>query len=1148
MSALHPPPKIAVVIATYNRFRMLAERSLLSVTAQTRCPDILVVVDDSSREARRANAELVGGLPLGDCEVVYLENDRTAGASGAWNTALDLLVGEVDEPSRVFVAVLDDDDSWSPEYLERCAATARDHGLDMVVAGLRRFESVGGQPLLSEGPAQLRAEDFLTGNPGVQCSNLFVRLSILLAAGGFDEGLRSTTDRDLCIRIAELGTVRYGWLSEALVDHYADSDRSRLSTRGSGVKLEGLTAFWRKYIGRMTADQRRAFVNRAATLFGWRPPSDIAVVVPRDDAPRKALVLGLFADNDRPGELLDAVRELAAWRDDTLVGLDIVLLERGQRSRSRAVIDEASALLRDAGAGCFAFSIEHQNDDVGRMLLRRLASPRGRPEAGLYREALRVCCARVAAPRTGMEVWLAVGSERDGRAPHGTQVMDVLRWLGAAKVDNGRLATPYIDPPTVDALDRWIQRERIDTAEYRVRRRFSLGRVRLLGCGSEAVVFTDERMVYKCIDYWKTRMPQPQLDFLQGQVGRWADAPGLYALRHVIEDGPWALLTYDYEASTPYEGGREADLLSLLDGCREVGVVCNNVHPKNLVVTESDVKLIDYGADIRPWTPLGFEHMARRAFLACRHAAHPDLQALMRRALTDEQLPEMTGYSDFRAQLGEVSSQHRRTAEDAYGEAPPHPPIQLYVGVITSEPSMLRPLLQGLVLLGASDRLRGLAALVLDNGSPPQELDAVVREARRAGLNIAVIDEARQRRDTVAGAFGATYRDRPRGQVGIAMARTILQRYLGEVLVADAGSFGWILDDDMRVDARAHAYLSWLPAFREQGTDVLIGTYEGSSPNPPLNGLRVHLVDLLHNLHWLRNLPEKMVLPDRTTENAALRARFPDYYYDLSRKHTGHLEMPHWLEPAFPGETVREAYSRLLNGTVGLLNGDPLTRPIITPPPSDPLASAKDSVNRGGCTFILNHRALIETPNSITTIHGREARRSDMVWAIVNRYYRHMRIQAVAFPIHHVGRVNATPSLNVEKVQGELVGSTLYAGLTEFLRARPCHELDFSREETDEVCKLADRHLARRWRMLEQSFHRIAGLREAIRDLAHPGDLQDLVGYLDEWFTPESFERIRFGVAVHEHDQVRAFLVSLREVADEYARASVNIDFIQAQL
>ena len=626
--------------------------------------------------------------------------------------------------------------------------------------------------------------------------------------------------------------------------------------------------------------------------------------------------------------------------------------------------------------------------------------------------------------------------------------------------------------------------------------------------------------------------------------------PGLYALRDVVEDGSYAVLTYAYEASTPYQGGHEADLLRLLSGCRAAGIVCNNVHPKNLVVAPSGVKLIDYGSDIRPWSPLGFEHMARRAFLTCRHAKHPDLRSLMRRVLSDQRLPEMAGYPSFREQLDRAPRRlaQRRKVSATIVKAPAHPPFRLYVGVITSDPAMLKPLVHGLASLQASSDIQQLAVLVLDNGSPAEELDAVVRTAWEAGLLIAIVDEAQQRRDAAAGAFGKRFQTRPERQVNIARARTMLQRYLGALLAADTGAFGWVLDDDMRVDDRAHAYLPWLPAFREQDVDVLLGAYEGASPNPPLHGLRVQLVDLVHNLHWL-GLPHDAILTDRTAENVALRTRYPDYYYDLSRKHTGHLEMPHWLEPVVPGETVAEARSRLIAGALGILNGVPLTRPLVASTPANPLAAAKDSVNRGGNTFILNPRALTQTPNPIMRIHGREARRSDMIWAIINRHYRRMTIKAVAFPTHHLARVTETPTLNIEKVQDEIVGSSLYAGLTEFLRTRPQHELDFSPQATAEIRRLTNRQLEKRWRTLEQSFHRIAGLRETLRHRARPGELQDLLGYLDRWFTPKNFHRIRSGSSAHGSDihgngGVEDFLTSLRAVADDFAAATVNIGFI----
>lgn len=983
-------PKVAVVIATSNRVAMLSERALPSVLAQTRAPDFVIVVDDSTPDVRPANAKLVAALSVRGGEVAYLENARTAGASGAWNTAFDFLFAQAGDPASLFVAVLDDDDAWHPEYLATCWSMAVEQQLDMVACGLRRIES-NADAVVSGAPVALRAQDFLTGNPGIQGSNLFVRLSVLLAAGGFDEHLRSTTDRDLCIRIAELGFVRYGQVRGALADHYADAGRQRLSTRGSAAKLEGLNAFWAKYVARMTSEQRHAFSSRASQLFGWTAPHDVAVPVLADREDRECMV----------------VRET-----------------------------------------------------------REPTSP-----------------------------------------------------------------------------------ERVATAERRIRRRFSPGHLRLLGCGTEAVVFTDEHTVFKCIDYWKTRMPGSQLDFLQTQVGRWADASGLYVLREVVEDGPWAIITYDYEPSTPYDGGHEADLVALLNDSCSVGIVCNNVHPKNLVVTGSGVKLIDYGSDIRPWTPLGFEHMTRRAFVACRYADHPELPSLMRRVLRDAELPEMVGYAAFRAQaVGEARrfGADRTARSEAFGEAPAHTPFQLYVGVITSEPCTLSSLLDGLVSVNACPSLRGLAVVVLDNGSRPQELEAVAHRARIAGLKLAVVDEARQCRDAAAGAFGPALHDRPQGQLSIAAARTMLQRYLGALLAADAGSIGWLLDDDMRVDARAHGYLPWLPAFREQGTDALLGTYEGSSPNPPLSGLRGQLVDLLHNLHWLRSLHPDAVLPDRTAENDALRARYPDYYYDLSRAHSAHLEMPHWLEPAGPGETVKEARSRLLHGAIGLLNGAPLTRPLIATTPADPLSSARDSVNRGGSTFILNEQALSKTPNSILGVHGREARRSDMVWAIVNRQYRQMVIKAVPFPVHHVAR-SSKPSLNPVKVQAEIFGSTLYAALTDFLRTRPQHALEFANAEVDEVCRLADVHLARRWSMLAQSIHRIAGLREALRRVARPDELRVLFAHLDEWFTPESFDRISAGARVHDSREVRRFLKSLRSSADDYARAAVNIDFIYAQ-
>lgn len=116
----------------------------------------------------------------------------------------------------------------------------------MVAAGIvyHRSDSDAGFPLsLAE---RLDADDFLVGNPHIQGSNLFVRLRNLLEAGGFDETLPSATDRDICVRLADLGTVEFGALAEYLVHHYADDSRPRLTAFGGEAKRLGLTRFYRK--------------------------------------------------------------------------------------------------------------------------------------------------------------------------------------------------------------------------------------------------------------------------------------------------------------------------------------------------------------------------------------------------------------------------------------------------------------------------------------------------------------------------------------------------------------------------------------------------------------------------------------------------------------------------------------------------------------------------------------------------------------------------------------------------------------------------------------------------------------------------------------------------------------------------------------
>ena len=96
---------------------------------------------------------------------------------------------------------------------------------------------------INEAPNQLSVNDFLIGNPGIQGSNIFIRLSCFLEAGGFDENIKSCTDRDLCIRITDLGDIHYKRITTPLMNHFAESNRIRMSTPNTETKNFGLQIF-----------------------------------------------------------------------------------------------------------------------------------------------------------------------------------------------------------------------------------------------------------------------------------------------------------------------------------------------------------------------------------------------------------------------------------------------------------------------------------------------------------------------------------------------------------------------------------------------------------------------------------------------------------------------------------------------------------------------------------------------------------------------------------------------------------------------------------------------------------------------------------------------------------------------------------------
>jgi UDPglucose 6-dehydrogenase len=256
---------VVVIIPTKDRPAKLS-RALKSVADQTYRPELVVVVNDPVKEATEQTATVVSEY-ADRLPIRRIVNGHAENVSGAINSGLEFIANSMWDPENVFVALLDDDDWWERKYLENCAKYAREYGSDWVVSGLIRHDAKNLDGVFQDIPRSLGVSQFLVTNPNVQNSNLFVKANKLIAVGGYDEGLVSTTDRDVCIRLLQSNNIRCSILRNHLVHHDASDDPGRLSHPGSTRKAQGLTAFYRKYSGLMSSDQQTKFKERAKILF-----------------------------------------------------------------------------------------------------------------------------------------------------------------------------------------------------------------------------------------------------------------------------------------------------------------------------------------------------------------------------------------------------------------------------------------------------------------------------------------------------------------------------------------------------------------------------------------------------------------------------------------------------------------------------------------------------------------------------------------------------------------------------------------------------------------------------------------------------------------------------------------------------------------
>lgn len=210
---------VSVVIPTHNRAAFLPD-AIHSVLKQTASPLELVVVDDGSTDATR---DLV--TDLRDARVRYLYQEH-AGVSAALNQGWRQAKGE-------WVARLDSDDCWRPEFLEVIMQLARANPNCALAYARAQWMDISGNPRAQilgtreKFPGQT-LKSILYGD-FIAPMAVVIRRTALERVGGYDESLIANEDWDLWIRLAELGPFVY--VDRVLADYRVHS-QNLSSSRG----------------------------------------------------------------------------------------------------------------------------------------------------------------------------------------------------------------------------------------------------------------------------------------------------------------------------------------------------------------------------------------------------------------------------------------------------------------------------------------------------------------------------------------------------------------------------------------------------------------------------------------------------------------------------------------------------------------------------------------------------------------------------------------------------------------------------------------------------------------------------------------------------------------------------------------------------
>ena len=199
---------VAIVLRTRDR-ELLLRRAVASVLAQTYRDYVLIVVNDGG-DPDVVDAVIADAAGLASCTVIH--NAESVGREEAVNVG----AFATDAANADYLAILDDDDSWAPEYLSRTVAAldaSEDGGVavrtEVVYERIEDGRIVElGREILKSDSDRVTLTDTVYAN-WVPPTSLVVRRSLFAELGGWNGRLPVLADWDFNLRLLARATIGF---------------------------------------------------------------------------------------------------------------------------------------------------------------------------------------------------------------------------------------------------------------------------------------------------------------------------------------------------------------------------------------------------------------------------------------------------------------------------------------------------------------------------------------------------------------------------------------------------------------------------------------------------------------------------------------------------------------------------------------------------------------------------------------------------------------------------------------------------------------------------------------------------------------------------------------------------------------------------